>query len=114
MPFVKGQSGNPNGRPKKLLADGRSLSDVAKEHTELAIQVLVEVAQTGESDSARVTAATAILDRGWGRPSQLLGSDPEHPLPEPMDVTAIAQHFAASLGVSEDVALKALASAPVS
>lgn len=75
MAFKKGQSGNPNGRPKVLLADGRSLSDIAKQHTEAAIATLVAVMEEGESDAARVSAANAILDRAWGRPKQELDVD---------------------------------------
>ena len=70
MTFVKGQSGNPNGRPKKRLPDGRTLSDVAREHTEDAINTLVEIMRDGDSDSARHSAACSLLDRAWGRPSQ--------------------------------------------
>lgn len=73
MPFVKGQSGNPGGK-SKVLADGRTLTDLAREHTPKAVQALVDVLDNGEaSDAAKVSAATAILDRGWGRPKQDLG-----------------------------------------
>lgn len=73
MPFVKGQSGNPGGK-SKVLADGRTLTDLAREHTPKAVQALVDVLANSEaSDAAKVSAATAILDRGWGRPKQDLG-----------------------------------------
>ena len=71
VPFQKGQSGNPGGRPKVTLDDGRSLSDIAKEHTKSAVEALVSVLNDKASQaSARVQAATALLDRGWGRPHQ--------------------------------------------
>lgn len=71
MTFRPGQSGNPRGRPKVTLADGRSLSDLAKEHTETALTALISVLKDKRaSASARVQAATALLDRGWGRPHQ--------------------------------------------
>ncbi len=35
-----------------------------------ALEVLAHVAQHGESESARVSAACALLDRGHGRPIQ--------------------------------------------
>ncbi len=65
MPWTKGHSGNPNGRPK---ADGE-IRDLARQHTEAALRTLIEIAAHGENESARVTAANSILDRGWGKPA---------------------------------------------
>jgi hypothetical protein len=73
MTFVKGQSGNPGGRAKVTLPDGRTLTELAREHTAEAVMTLVHVAERGESEAARVSAATALLDRGWGRPWLDLG-----------------------------------------
>lgn len=70
MTFKKGQSGNPKGRAKIVLEDGRALSDVAKEYTTEAIETLASVMREGQSDKARISAANALLDRGWGRPKQ--------------------------------------------
>ena len=71
--FVKGQSGNPGGK-SKVLVDGRTLTDLARDHTEKAVKSLVAVLDNAEAtDAAKVSAATAILDRGWGRPKQDLG-----------------------------------------
>jgi hypothetical protein len=90
MKFQKGQSGNPGGRPKKLLPDGRSLVDVAKEHTLDAIETLVRVCTDDKAPhAAQVAAASAILDRGWGRPTQMLGSDPDNPMPTGFLVTLV-------------------------
>jgi hypothetical protein len=38
------------------------------------LRALVKVMQEG-SDTARVSAANAILDRGYGKPSQVLSGD---------------------------------------
>ena len=74
MPFKPGQSGNPGGKAKVTLPDGRTLTDLAREHTPKAVEALVAVLENSEaSDAAKVSAATAILDRGWGRPKQDLG-----------------------------------------
>jgi hypothetical protein len=43
---------------------------MAKEHAEKALGVLVQIAQSGESEAARVSAANAILDRAYGKPAQ--------------------------------------------
>ncbi len=46
------------------------LRGAAQKYTMQALEVLVHVAQHGESESARVSAACALLDRGHGRPTQ--------------------------------------------
>lgn len=69
MQFQKGASGNPGGRRKKT-TDDIELEKAAKGHTEAALAALVKVATKGKSESAKVAAATALLDRGWGKPKQ--------------------------------------------
>jgi hypothetical protein len=57
----------------KAPADLRSL---ARAHTELSIQTLAGIARNSTSDQARVSAAQALLDRGWGKaPATLTGVD---------------------------------------
>ena len=54
----------------KTPTDIRSL---ARKHTALALRVLKEVASSPKAQqSARVAAAVALLDRGWGKPKQEL------------------------------------------
>jgi hypothetical protein len=38
----------------------------------VALKVLIEIAKKGKSEASRVAAATALLDRGFGRPIQSL------------------------------------------
>ena len=77
MPFEKGKSGNPGGRPK---ADVR-VRELAQAQTESAIAGLVRVLEGAESPAAaRVSAAVALLDRGWGKPVQTIAGDDENPL----------------------------------
>jgi hypothetical protein len=66
IPFKPGESGNPSGRPKDA-----SLRRLARERTAEAIETLVKIMLNEKAASAaRVSAATALLDRGWGKPIQ--------------------------------------------
>ena len=64
-PFVKGQSGNPKGRPKEY----DDLKAMAREHTVEAIQRLAHWMR-GNDPRASVAAANVLLDRGWGKAAQ--------------------------------------------
>lgn len=67
--FKSGESGNPGGRP----AGYGEIRDIARQHTDTAINTLVKVMNDSDATpSARVGAATALLDRGWGRPAQTI------------------------------------------
>jgi hypothetical protein len=76
MPFRKGKSGNPGGRPKKT-EQVIEIEALARQYAPQAMEALVKIATTGKSDSARVAAATAILDRAFGRPRQTLDAQSE-------------------------------------
>jgi hypothetical protein len=49
--------------------------ELARQHTETALKTLVTIATAGQSEAARISAATAILDRGYGRPPQAVQHD---------------------------------------
>jgi len=52
-----------------------NLQSMARVHTETCIRTLAGIAAKGESEAARVSAATQLLDRGWGRAAQTLSVD---------------------------------------
>lgn len=64
--FKKGQSGNPGGRPKAE----HQIQELARSRAPVALATLAHIARRGKSESARVAAATALLDRGYGRAPQ--------------------------------------------
>jgi hypothetical protein len=59
IPFPKGVSGNPGGRPKGIAAK-------AREHGDAALQVLSD-ALADADPRTRIAAAKEILDRGYGK-----------------------------------------------
>lgn len=66
-PFPKGVSGNPSGRPK-VLAEVREL---ARKYTEEAIDTLASIMRDKKQPAAaRGSAATELLNRGYGKPTQ--------------------------------------------
>lgn len=73
MAWEKGKSGNPGGRPKDMLG----LRVLARKHTVEAVRTLVQIMKSKLApEAARVSAATAILDRGYGKPAQAItGAD---------------------------------------
>ena len=66
-PFQKGRSGNPGGRPKVVA----EVKELARAHTREAIETLVSIMSNPKAaPAARVSAANALLDRGYGKPPQ--------------------------------------------
>jgi hypothetical protein len=58
---------------------------MAKDHAEAALNTLVKIlASDEEAASARVSAANAILDRGYGKPHQTSDVNNKHDLVDPL------------------------------
>ena len=64
--------------PNKTITEIRSL---ARSHTRTALNVLVGVMRSKDATAtAKVSAANAILDRGWGRATQPIENGDDGPL----------------------------------
>ena len=79
--FKPGVSGNPDGRPKRpqTIEARRVVANVkaaARELTPVAIDTL-EKAMTDQKApwAAKIAAAIAVLDRGWGKPEQTVSAN---------------------------------------
>lgn len=54
---------------------------IARTHTRTAVAVLVGIMRCATAPAAaRIAAANSLLDRGWGRPAQMLASDDGNPV----------------------------------
>ena len=83
--FKPGQSGNPGGRPAVV----KEVQDLAREHTKEALSALVEILNDKAAPAAaRVSAASAILDRGYGKPQQTIDANINKPHEDWLDELA--------------------------
>lgn len=57
------------------------IRSLARSHTNSALKVLAGIMNEPDAPhAARVSAANALLDRGWGKPTQTIGGDDENPV----------------------------------
>ena len=68
-PFQPGKTGNPGGRPKKT-DEERTLEQMCRDKTPDALGVLIQIMESGEQERNRMTAAMAIIERGYGKAVQ--------------------------------------------
>ncbi len=65
------------GRPPGAVSKAkRELAEMSRDHAETALNALVAIVEDSKSPAAaRVSAASAILDRGYGKPPQFTTGD---------------------------------------
>lgn len=65
----KSKAWRPPGRSNvATTAMRRTLGELAREHTAEALETVLAVMRTGETDAIRLAAAVHVLDRGYGKP----------------------------------------------
>lgn len=64
-------AGRPKGSRNKKTLDQENMILRAQGVASLAIDVLTEIAEHGESEAARITAAVNLLDRAYGKPVRM-------------------------------------------
>ena len=70
------RGGRKAGTPNKATVE---LKELARQYTVEALEALLSVVR-GQDGAAKVAAAREILDRGYGKASQVLAGDPDAPL----------------------------------
>lgn len=105
MAETKKKMGRPVGKVSQAKLD---LRQAALPYAKLALKTLAEVCRTG-TDSARVAAANALLDRGYGKPVQShrvhgLLNDPLRVIPDMTDAEAAAAYQSTLNNTEEEVA----------
>ena len=64
-------AGRPKGSKNAATKEAdATIGELARQHGADALAALVEIATGGTSEAARVSAANALLDRGYGKPTQ--------------------------------------------
>jgi hypothetical protein len=98
--WAPGQAPNPGGRPKRTGA----VRNLARQHTEMAISVLADICERGESEAARIAAAVALLDRAWGRPTVAIEMH-DNPGPD-LGALILEAHRRATEALAEPMAIE--------
>lgn len=79
-PFAKGHDTrrNAGGEPKAPAAP--KLRERARSYGEKALKTIVQIMNHGANDRVRLDAASQLLDRGYGKSTQMIAGDGDSPI----------------------------------
>lgn len=66
--------GRQKGTPNKATAD---IKAVAREYSGDALDTLIKLLKRDDNPAAQLGAARELLDRGYGKPTQMVAGDPD-------------------------------------
>ncbi len=90
-PFKKGQSGNPNGRPRKLPELDKLLADVLGEEKDgVSAGEAILRALRAKATKGDVRAAEVLLDRAYGKSKQTIDNNVN--VSQPLVITLTASN----------------------
>lgn len=89
----EGAGRKPGSRNKTTI----ELQSAAKAHAPAALETLVRLSKSAQSEAVQCTAAQAILDRAHGRPRQAVDVNPEGVASLALTVSAARERLAAKL-----------------
>ena len=73
MGLPKGRVNNPAGRPKGTLNKSTvEIKALAQTYSAKALETLATIMCTSDNDTARISAAKELLDRGYGKAPQAM------------------------------------------
>lgn len=73
MGLPKGRVNNPAGRPKGTLNKSTAeIKELAQKYSAKALETLATIMRDSENDTARISAAKELLDRGYGKAPQAM------------------------------------------
>lgn len=106
MAFVKGTSGNPSGRSKAYAAMSRRILELSKNGDELVDFLFATMRDGGAELKMRVRCAELLLDRGLGKPREIVETEPEMTAEEyNAEIAAIVSEAVAAMSPAERVKL---------